>query len=515
MNRDDFFDQTPQLELIRQWARARYAAPWAVFGAVLLRVAASTGPEIQLPGVIGGRASLNLMAAFVSASGGGKGISDKVARLAWPAYIHEEGIGSGEGIAALFTPPKDDTEDRITRAVVNVPEIDTLTGLAQRQGNTILATLKAAAMGERLGSKGASSATSRKVDPHSYRLCLSVGGQPGHTGVIFDDTTGGTPQRFLWFQTTDPDMPADGGADPGPLDTKLPTWRSVDGVVEIGYGPAEIREQIIGAHLARQRGEADALDGHAMLTRCKVAAVLAIMHHRSVVSALDWELSGVVMAESDRVREWLLAEAKRAAKKKVRDRAISRAVGEDAASTYRLDRAKAGVLRWLERKGEMPGHKIRTSLKADLRDYCGAALAELVETGEVTEIEVDRGSRYRLSESTGCTTVQGQFSQVSDPVPPVQGVPETEPKSPESTPKSEVHHMKLTPGRCSQCFLDTHVDESRRCEECADPAHQVRPPKPAERPMTPVDMARLDDQLTEEFIAERVASRLPLKGLIR
>ena len=82
VNRDDFFDQTDQLKTIRQWARARYAAPWAVFGAVMLRVAASTGPEVQLPGVIGDRASLNLMAAFVSASGGGKGISDKVARLA-------------------------------------------------------------------------------------------------------------------------------------------------------------------------------------------------------------------------------------------------------------------------------------------------------------------------------------------------------------------------------------------------------------------------------------------------
>ncbi|CAM5742462.1 hypothetical protein MAUB1S_01528 [Mycolicibacterium aubagnense] len=59
-------------------------APWAVFGAVLLRVAASTGPHVQHPGVIGGRASLNMMATFVAPSGGGKGISDKVARLAWP-----------------------------------------------------------------------------------------------------------------------------------------------------------------------------------------------------------------------------------------------------------------------------------------------------------------------------------------------------------------------------------------------------------------------------------------------
>lgn len=498
MNRDDFFDQTPQLERIRQWARARYVAPWALFGAVLLRVAASTGPEVQLPGVIGGRASLNLMAAFVSASGGGKGISDKVARLAWPTDIHEEGIGSGEGIAALFTPPKDD-DDRIERAIVNVPEIDTLTGLAQRQGNTILATLKAAAMGERLGSKGASSATSRKVDPHTYRLCLSVGGQPGHTGVLFDDTTGGTPQRFLWFQTTDPDMPADVVGDPQPLDTTAPSWKAEGGVVEIVYGPPEICEQIIGAHIARQRGEADALDGHAMLTRCKVAAVLAIMHQRSVVSALDWELSAVVMAESDRVREWLLTEAKRAAKKKVRDRAISRAIGEEIIADRRLERAKSAVLRWLERDGELASRDLRPKLKADIRDQFTTALAELEAVGDIVSVDVPNGTRYRLSEGTRCTTVQPPKQQVRDAVPQVQRVPES---GTQSTPESEVHHMELSPGRCSHCYLDTHIDGTGRCEECADPTHRQPPPKAEPKRLAPVDLARLREAADERLLAE-------------
>ncbi|HMS75078.1 hypothetical protein [Gordonia sp. (in: high G+C Gram-positive bacteria)] len=449
VNRDDFFDQTDQLKTIRQWARARYAAPWAVFGAVMLRVAASTGPEVQLPGVIGDRASLNLMAAFVSASGGGKGISDKVARLAWPTEIHEEGIGSGEGIAALFTPPKDD--DRITRAIVSVPEIDTLTGLAQRQGNTILATLKAAAMGERLGSKGASSATSRRVDPHSYRLCLSVGGQPGHTGVLFDDTTGGTPQRFLWFLTTDPDMPADGGGDPDPLDTTAPSWRAEHDVVEIVYGPPEIREQIIGAHLARQRGESDALDGHAMLTRCKVAGVLAIMHGRSVVSALDWELSGVVMDESDRVREWLLTEARRAAKKKVRDRAISRAMGEEIIAERRLERAKAAVLRWLERDGELASRDLRPKLKADIRDQFTAALAELEAVGDIVTVEVANGKRYRLSQVHAVPEVQPPKPQVRHAVPEVQRVPE---KGTVPTAFSEVAHTEPVSATAEQTALN-------------------------------------------------------------
>ena len=46
-----------------------------------------------------------------------------------------------------------------------------------------------------------------------------------------------------------------------------------------------------------------------MLTRCKVAAILTIMNHRSVVDEVDWELSGVVMAKSDETRDWIVGEA--------------------------------------------------------------------------------------------------------------------------------------------------------------------------------------------------------------
>ena len=164
------------------------------------------------------------------------------------------------------------------------------------------------------------------------------------------------------------------------------------------------------------------LDGHAMLTRCKVAGVLAIMHGRSVVSALDWELSGVVMDESDRVREWLLTEARRAAKKKVRDRAISRAMGEEIIAERRLERAKAAVLRWLERDGELASRDLRPKLKADIRDQFTAALAELEAVGDIVTVEVANGKRYRLSQVHAVPEVQPQ-NQVRHAVPEVQRVP--------------------------------------------------------------------------------------------
>jgi hypothetical protein len=394
----DLFDATDELRTIRAWARARYAAPSAVLGGVFLRVAASVGPEVQLPGLIGGRASLNLLAAFVSPSGGGKGISDKVARLVWPRPIVEKPIGSGEGIAATFTPPKKPDAEQIRAAIFSAGEIDTLAGLAGRQGSILLAQLKNMAMGELLGQSNASEATTRIVPAHSYRACLGVGAQPGHCDVIFNDTTGGTPQRFLWFNTVDPDMPGDRLPDPAPLNTAVPLWcPGPDGVVEIGYGPDEIAETVIAAHLARQRGQADALDGHALLTRCKVAAVLAIMHHRSVVSELDWQLSAQVMATSDRTRQWVLEQAAQAARAKVRDRAINRAVFDEIIDQRRLETVKRRVLKVLAGGGK-PHHVLSAQMgRTEYRQLLPQALAELIAEDKVSAFDTERpGKRYEL-----------------------------------------------------------------------------------------------------------------------
>ena len=395
----ELFTATTELHTIYQWARARYAAPLAVCGAVLLRVAASTGPHVQLPGLIGGPASLNLMAGFVSASGGGKGISDRVARDAWPAPIVERPIGSGEGIAAAFMPPKKEGQEPVTRAIFHVPEVDTLAGIASRQGAIVLPQLKSMAMGELLGQSNASEATTRIIPAHSYRACLSVGAQPGHTGVIFNDTTGGTPQRFLWFPTTAPTMPAEATAEPAPLNTALPAWaQSSSEPVEMVYGPEEIRETVIAAHLARQRGEADALDGHALLTRCKVAAVIAILHHRSVVSELDWQLSAVVMDVSDHTRNWLLDEAKRAERAKTRARALGRVEFEEVIDQRRAETVRRRILRILEQGPTSHGVVHSRIGKKEYKELFPSVLATLLESGQINQEETTRGKRYSLSE---------------------------------------------------------------------------------------------------------------------
>lgn len=397
-----FFDTTDQLRKIREWAHARRVSTWALFFAILVRVAASTPPTVRLPGLIGGQASLNIFAAFVSRSGGGKGISDKVSRMAWPADIAIRHPGTGEGMTELFVVRGKESEDneRLTAAILTVNEIDALAGLASRQGSILLAQLKSAWMGESLGQANATKAASRHVDEHDYRLCLSVGCQYGHGGVIFADTSGGSPQRFLWAPTEDPDMPYGGGPDPAPLDTSRPSWRSDQhGVSEIVYGIPEIEATIIGAHLDRQRGHADALDGHALLSRCKVAANLAIMHQRQEVTALDWRLSEIVMAVSDRTRTALLEYDRQAARAKIRDRAVARATGEEFYENSRALTVRNSILRMLGRDGEQSGSDLRRRLGTrEKRDLFDRVISSLTAEGLVVEIPGEqRGSRYKAS----------------------------------------------------------------------------------------------------------------------
>lgn len=402
MNESEFWSATDELKKIHQWARARYAAPWAVLGAVLLRVAASTGPHVQLPPVVGGHASLNLGAIFVGSSGGGKGISEKVARLAWPAGIVERPLGSGEGIAALFMPSKKEGAERVTRAILSVPEIDTLTGMAARQGSILLAQLKSALMGELIGQSNASEATTRVVQAHSYRCCLSIGAQPGHAAVILNDTSGGTPQRMLWFPTTDPTMPDEPSPDPEPLNHRIPglLTRVHDGteiVTEMIYGPAVIAQTIRAAQVAKGRGEVSELDGHAVLARCKVAAVLAIMDHRTVVSDLDWDLSEHVMQMSDRTRNGMIEHARQAARAKVHDRAQARAEGDKVYDDRRLEQVRRSILNFLETDGEHAEGKLRKRFgSAEKRLMVDAALPLLESEGLI----LSRPGEYNGSKTT-------------------------------------------------------------------------------------------------------------------
>ncbi|MBD8505530.1 hypothetical protein HT102_03365 [Hoyosella sp. G463] len=410
-----FWSSRPELERIRGFAHARMAAPWAVLGCILARAAASIEPHVMLPAIVGTTASTNLFLALVGPSGGGKGAAEGAARDAvqfldpWgnPIDVDEFTIGSGEGIARTYRAPatdEDDTDEQgRTRALFTAPEVDTLAALGSRQGSTLLGELRKAWSGESLGFQNGQKHTRHVLPRHSYRLCLIVGVQPAKAGPIIGDADGGTPQRFVWLHVQDSRIPrrAPDAAIPGPLTVSLPRFSANDEHLVV---PDEAREEITTHRHAVVTGKADAnpLDGHALLTRLKVAAAFMVLAGRSVVSAEDWHLAAILMHVSRRTRadvERELSEKSRAANRaRAHLEAERNEIVEDKRHEANLNRAVGGIRRYLARHGASPRHKVRTSLKKDVRDQFDDALWHLIDGGEVRRIDRGGTDEYALSD---------------------------------------------------------------------------------------------------------------------
>lgn len=309
---DTFWTARDTLTHLRTFARARRAAPWAVLGAALARVVVVSPPHLVLPPLVGSDASLNLFVAVVAESGGGKGASVGAASDAVSVgHITSHPVGSGEGLTHLFVRrTKTGLEQHTTAVLAEVGEVDTLTALNSRQGSTLQPVLRQAYMGEEFGFGYADPLKRLVVPAHQYRLSLIVGVQPKRAGGLLDDADGGTPQRLLWLPAVDRDAPETAPEAPARLHWRMPDLppHSIhDGRVRMPVCETA-RVSIDTARLARLQGDGEALDGHALLTRLKVAAALGLLDGRVEVSEQDWELSGTVMAVSDATRERIVAE---------------------------------------------------------------------------------------------------------------------------------------------------------------------------------------------------------------
>lgn len=406
----------PVLEHVRDFARARGVGPLACLGSVLARVVAGTPPEYVLPPLVGRVGSLNLFVAKVAASGQGKGASDGAAEDAIllsgiqdPDTGDEELFtvtpGSGEGLLHVYvTREKDGTLRRLRdRVLFDVPEIDSLTAVASRQGATIMPLLRQAYSGEALGFAYADPGKRLRVRGHTYRCAMVVGVQPGRAAALLDDADGGTPQRFVWLPVTDPQAPPIRPAEPQPWRVELPP--ATTGRRELKVAPEAVTV-IEDAARRRLLGQNDnALDGHALYTRLKVAAAFALLDNRLDVTNDDWHLAGALMAISDTTRDDVqdqlrqtaadrnLARADAEATRAVR---VANAVEEDAAK--RIARA---VTRKLDKTpGEwITGADLRRAFAGNQRQHLEEALELLTSTGQIETEQIPgqgtTGHRYR------------------------------------------------------------------------------------------------------------------------
>lgn len=412
-----FWTARPELEHIRLFARARMCSPWAVFGVVAVRVVTATPHWVVLPATIGSHASLNLFTALVGPSGGGKGAAESAAADAIHitstegAEIETATVGSGEGIGHLYAHRERGTVVRDKYAVLfTVPEVDNLVALTGRQGSTLLPQLRSAWSGERLGFAYADPKKALPIARHDYRMGLVLGIQPGRAAPILDDADGGTPQRFLWMPVNDPDAPEVPPDTPEPLELALGgVWEarggqqdpfsSAAGLVVLPI-PDVARDTIIVNRRSRLRGEGEALDGHALQARLKIAAALALLAGRRAMSEEDWDLAGVVMEVSDATRrgvvEYLSTKATQSNRAKGEAEGMRAVVVADRVAEESLKRVARRILGRLRGTGEALRSDLRRGVAARDRAHFDEALERLLDAGTVEVEKADRGEMIKL-----------------------------------------------------------------------------------------------------------------------
>jgi hypothetical protein len=356
----------------------------------MARAIATIPPEITLPATVGSSMSLNLFVGLVGPSGGGKGVAEATATAGLKfagGLVPVVPLGSGEGIARTFRPggTKDDDPNVLSAAIFSAPEVDTIAALASRAGATLSAELRKVYSGEQLGFANAGKETRNVVEAGSYRACLIVGVQPLRSHALLGNADGGLPQRFIWLPTSDPDAPDDPPDDPGTAKIGRPAWLRITGR-QMDLRVPDVAWNAIRTHrlaVLREDPSVDPLDGHALLTRLKVAAALMALEGRTIVDEDDWRLAGHVMAVSAATRERCqraLAEQSRIANTA---RALATAERDEIVSDRKSQRARATVLRKIDARGQLTKNQLRMAMKADIRDYLDTAISDLLDAREI------------------------------------------------------------------------------------------------------------------------------------
>lgn len=323
---DEFWTSRPSLEHIRQAARSRLVSPDAVLGAILTRVAAITPHMVEIPAIISSALGLTYFVGIVGPSSSGKSAAASVASELLPAPEHildRLPIGSGEGmVEIMFDLVTEEDENgkktkvkRQTRyaALFHIDEGAVLADLGNRQGTTLLPTLRSAYSHQTLGNTNASAERKRILDGKKYVYGITLGIQPEWAGPLLGDVAAGTPQRIVWVTANDPAAPDHTPGWPGQLDWEPPPMdvlreRSVirDGSQRypLTVHP-DIEREIKGHRLSALRAEVheDAKDAHLRLSRLKTAALLTLLDRRMDIGVEDWDLAGTVIDTSRRIRQ--------------------------------------------------------------------------------------------------------------------------------------------------------------------------------------------------------------------
>jgi hypothetical protein len=417
---------------IKQAALARLVCPDAVLHCVMATVASLLNHGSRLE-TGKGNSSLTHFVAAVGKSGAGKTEAMKVARellATWTsdrfAITGNEGyfdgpLGSGEGMVEAFmgevkTPKLDESGQEKINPRTGYPQCDTkrtqvrhnalfcsdegrqALAIDARKGSTLFAVLCELWSGAMAGQTNAEANRTRKVEADSYTIGLLLGFQPSTIEALFADEAGGAPQRFAFVPAEYEPYANDLDSDivdewPGQLELDISVAPVV--ITLTREQQAEVRRSI--RLKAAGLGDDNPLDGHRMLLRCRVAALLSLLHGKTAVSEDIWRLANVLVTVSCQMRDRLseLGEQRKARERRARRAdAVGTAVeaAREVEASQRLSRATTILVRHLE-GGPMTAGRLRNK-SPRYRDVADAAIKHALDTGMIATD--DDGKTYRL-----------------------------------------------------------------------------------------------------------------------
>ena len=420
----EFWESRPLFEAIRRFARKRRVSPWSLLFVVLARACAAVPPWVVLPDTIGAIASLNIFVALCAGPAGKKSSVMAAAREFLTIHggvpFRTEVPSTGQGLAACYVSNTDvmdaSGKKKVGTKMVQhswsvlavVDEIDNVGSLSEVKGSTLVSTLKSIWSGAELGQANATADLRRKVEPHAYRFPLVAGVQPANAGAILADLKGGFPQRWLWVDSFNPDVAtaAEIAADPDPPGWTWQVPAAVGGAERLPDGsvvllpnaalklPAVAVQAILDADDARNLPVwastplGAEYDGHALLSRTKVAGLLALLDGRLQVTEQDWDLSGVLTEISDTTRSHVVRmrgeEATHESDGAAERQGRSAAIAADSAAELRVVRAMSAIRNALgKRDGDHSHNAVIKLVGSRYRDVADEAIERMVGTGEL------------------------------------------------------------------------------------------------------------------------------------
>ena len=341
---------------VYQAAMARIVSPDALLHVVITIVTSllNYGSRVETGK---GRSTLTSYLAPVGVSGGGKDEAINAGRdlledwtsgterfaITGDAGWVDDHLGSGEGLIDAFLgdvlapmedahgkPVLDGEGNQRTEKVRAVVRHNALfadgegrrvLALDARKGSSLFPRLCDLYSGNSVGERNCDAGgRSRKLPARSTVVGVILGFQIDTVDALFDDAAGGTPQRFRFASAEYAPHAADLDSEvidewPGQLQLKV----SVEPIT-VTLAPEQQR-YVRRAQRAKAGGVSlpdvpnGPLDGHRVLDRCRLAAVLTILHGDGetelVVPPEIWELSGLLVDHSAALRDWLADNARR------------------------------------------------------------------------------------------------------------------------------------------------------------------------------------------------------------